>query len=255
MLSLALEAPVTDSVVSVHPVRFRVGRTEECSHSLAGVRFQLPAIAGNRVFGDKHQIIDLRLTVDLLPLATNTVGDQILFRPPFPQMAHQQLLEPPTSAKMPGPRSAGRFCRGGWKRGEFSSNEEVRRGKWSTVLWVFAQERERPVVNASFQLAQGGPEFVETKQASFEHLPHGVSPLNAPAGQLLLKLFSALADETQADERICLLECSEVILLDHFRVPLLATKRRNAVRKLLVVMSATISMCTARVTMQVKRQM
>ncbi|KRY30846.1 hypothetical protein T01_593 [Trichinella spiralis] len=155
-------------------------RTDRRMQSLPGrssvkaSSFQLPAIAGNRVFGDKHQIIDLRLTVDLLPLATNTVGDQILFRPPFPQMAHQQLLEPPTSAKMPGPRSAGRFCRGGWKRGEFSSNEEVRRGKWSTVLWVFAQERERPVVNASFQLAQGGPEFVETKQASFEHLPQCV---------------------------------------------------------------------------------
>ncbi|KRY04927.1 hypothetical protein T03_16380, partial [Trichinella britovi] len=67
----------------------------------------------------------------------------------------------------------------------------------------------------------------------------GVSPLIAPAGQLVLKLFSALADEKRADERICLLECSE----------------GNAERKLVVVMSATISMCTARVTMQVKRQM
>ncbi|KRY80861.1 hypothetical protein T4D_1618, partial [Trichinella pseudospiralis] len=45
----------------------------------------------------------------------------------------------------------------------------------------------------------------------------GVSPLNAPADQLVLKLFSALADEKRADERVCLLECSEVVRLDHFR--------------------------------------
>ncbi|KRY43941.1 hypothetical protein T03_13540 [Trichinella britovi] len=85
-----------------------------------------------------------------------------------------QLLVPPTSAKMSAPRSAGRFSRRGWMRAQFSPNEEVRRGKWSTVLWVFAQERERPVVNVSFQLAQRGPEFVETKQASSEHLPQFV---------------------------------------------------------------------------------
>ncbi|KRY05717.1 hypothetical protein T12_2050, partial [Trichinella patagoniensis] len=189
-----------------------------------GNNSQLPAIAGNRVFGNKHQIIDLRWTVDLLPLATNIEGDQILFRPPFPQVAHQQLLVPPTSAKMPGPCSAERFSRRGWKRGQFSHNEEVRR------------EREQPVVNASFQLAQGGPEFVETKQASSEHLPQcvlgrpnkslplsatprssfsGVSPLNAPAGQLVLKLFSRLP--TKNDRMNACSECSEVIRLNHFR--------------------------------------
>ncbi|KRX51858.1 hypothetical protein T09_13373 [Trichinella sp. T9] len=178
MLSLALEAPATDSVV-------RLG-TDPCGSQSDGPNnavtpwqefgnnSQLPAIAGNRIFGDKHQIIDLRWTVDLLPLATNIEGDQIHIRPPFPQVAHQQLLVPPTSAKMPGPHSAGRFSRNGWKRGQFSPYEEVRRSMWSTVLWVFAQERERPVVNARFQLAQGGPEFVETKQASSEHLPQCV---------------------------------------------------------------------------------
>ncbi|KRY16829.1 hypothetical protein T12_16712 [Trichinella patagoniensis] len=109
--------------------------------------------------------------VDILPLATNIEGDQVLFRPPFPQLAHKQLLVPPTSSKMLGACSAGRFSRVGWKRGQFFPNQEVRRGEWSTVLWVFAQKRERPVVNASFQLAQGGPEFVETKQASSEYPP------------------------------------------------------------------------------------
>ncbi|KRY26926.1 hypothetical protein T01_4083 [Trichinella spiralis] len=129
-------------------------------------------------------------------------------------MAHQQLLVPPTSAKMPAPRSAGRFSRGGWKRGQFSPNKEVRRGKWSTVLWVFAQECERPHLPQCVLDRPNKPLPVSAApRSSFS----GVFPLNAPAGQLVLKLFNALADEKRADERICLLECSEVIRLDHFR--------------------------------------
>ncbi|KRX25400.1 hypothetical protein T07_5006 [Trichinella nelsoni] len=53
------------------------------------------------------------------------------------------------------------------------------------------------------------------KQALSDHLPHGVSSLNAPADQLVPKLLRMLADKKRADERICLFECPKVIRLDN----------------------------------------
>ncbi|KRY08859.1 hypothetical protein T12_14835 [Trichinella patagoniensis] len=80
----------------------------------------------------------------------------------------------------------------------------------------------------------------------------GVSSLNAPADQLVPKLLRMFADKNRADERVCLFECPKWITVG---VPLPAMKRRSAARKLVVVMLATISRCTARVIMHVKRQM
>ncbi|KRY74245.1 hypothetical protein T4A_10366 [Trichinella pseudospiralis] len=127
--------------------------------------------------------------------------------------------------------------RGKWKK----LHEQPRVGDVVLVA-DYNTPRRRWSLGRIVELLTGGDGWTRLRQApcadGSEHLPQcvldradeplpvsaapgssfsGVSPLNAPADQLVLKLFSALADEKRADERVCLLECSEVVRLDHFR--------------------------------------